>query len=656
MDSIRASVQQAMTLRLRIAECKRILEYAQQYADKRWDDNKHSFMDLDRYVENPHVVNTSTALSVIASCPSVFDQSKLEAFDGVRLAGVIKFFIDNYRSDRNPPYWPSKDNPTWSPYVTALALKAIGAVAIANSETENLGALIKTQKAIAEILRSQIHELQNFLEKWASQNLERELLDYDHTFFAYTALSSSETIFQAVDSFGEQFVNKSDRDKRETIKQAVLKRLRLDFYSHMTFKLAGVSQHLDVVSLALSMYCLTAYSMEREIPEDVLDAALNTVFSLQLPSGFWNTSTPLLGAATGRVGCSSVELASCLLKIPRTRKNYGQFFDSFNTLLTQLSRGFDFKDPERGWPTDLRRNGDSYQTWYTFAVFQYLTLLTGNTSDYAAEILLQDFNYHKSKPKLTWTQIGDYDGYKERVQSAFIGSRNGGTQKPKYSMILFGPPGTGKTSIANALAYELGWTFIEIGPGDFLTNGVDGIFAQGDLIFQRLLLLDHVVVLFDEIDELVASRTDEADIVSKFLTTYMLPWLQRLRDKASVIFIFATNHISRFDPAIRRHGRFDLIVPIGPPQGTERERILRALSGQLGIDDTILSKIVKIIPDQATIGDISSATARAITSTGFNEAIFQEQMAPERLLIREVAGNNELREWTEFLDDAKRYS
>jgi SpoVK/Ycf46/Vps4 family AAA+-type ATPase len=245
--------------------------------------------------------------------------------------------------------------------------------------------------------------------------------------------------------------------------------------------------------------------------------------------------------------------------------------------------------------------------------------------------------------------IGDYEAFKPRVEKAFIEPASNLALPRQYSMILFGPPGTGKTSIAQALAHKLEWGFIEIGPGDFLGNGIEGIFAQGDLIFQRLLLLDQVVVLFDEIDELVSIRSDGADKLSKFLTTYMLPWLQRLRDKASLIFIFATNHITRFDPAIRRHGRFDLIVPIGPPQGDQREKILKAMKGKLGIEDNDIKGVLKDILPQATIGDIVSAINRAKSPKSFDPNTFLAQMGPDKLLIGEA-------EWAEFLKEAEKYS
>jgi hypothetical protein len=656
-----------MTLQLRIAECQRILDHAFDYAQARWVDGSHSFMDLNKNVGKPHIVNSSTAIAVISKCPSIFKMQKLDAYDGLQLGEVCKLYVQNLDMDREPYFWASKDTQEWSPYVTALVLKAIGECAIANQKQTSLAVVAKGSRELSEILRQQIHQIQDYLEKWAKQSLEGYLADYDHTFFAYTALEAAETIFRAVEKLGEEFFNKEDRDRRPLIKQNVLNRLRLDFYSHMTFKLADVPQHLDTVSLTLSMYCLAKYGKDRyQVPDDVLDAALNTTFSLQQPSGFWDIGNPLLGSATGRIGCSSIELAICLLRIPRTGKNFDQYFENFSRLLTQLSRGFDFDHAERGWPTDVRRNGNSYQTWYSFLVFEFLSLLSEKIREHAASILLESFNYRTGKPKLEWAEIGDYEGFKAKVETAFIDPRQiaDSPTKPQHSMILFGPPGTGKTSIAHALAYKLKWGFVEIGPGDFLENGIDGIFAQGDLIFQRLLLLDHVVVLFDEIDELVSIRSDESDKLSKFLTTYMLPWLQRLRDKAGVVFIFATNHIKRFDPAIRRHGRFDVILPIGPPQGKERERILKAMKAKLGIGDSDIDAILadKQIPDQATIGDIILAINRAKGQNGFDAKACLTYLSPQNLLIKEepgdthANGNKKLtREWSEFVDEAKIY-
>ena len=70
------------------------------------------------------------------------------------------------------------------------------------------------------------------------------------------------------------------------------------------------------------------------------------------------------------------------------------------------------------------------------------------------------------------------------------------------SAILFGPPGTGKTTLVEALAGAIDWSFVEVLASDFLSEGMDKVPAKADEIFEQLMELDRCVVLFDEIDEL----------------------------------------------------------------------------------------------------------------------------------------------------------
>jgi SpoVK/Ycf46/Vps4 family AAA+-type ATPase len=70
---------------------------------------------------------------------------------------------------------------------------------------------------------------------------------------------------------------------------------------------------------------------------------------------------------------------------------------------------------------------------------------------------------------------------------------------------LFGPPGTSKTSLVRAFAREIGWPYIEITPSHFLRKGLEQIYVQADEVFDDLMDLKGVVILFDEMDALVQS-------------------------------------------------------------------------------------------------------------------------------------------------------
>lgn len=151
--------------------------------------------------------------------------------------------------------------------------------------------------------------------------------------------------------------------------------------------------------------------------------------------------------------------------------------------------------------------------------------------------------------------------------------------KKPLSVLLFGPPGTSKTQITKAVAADLNWPLLELTPADFVRGTLANVYLQADDIFDDLMDLAGVVVFFDEMDALVQTREGDVqlDIASQFLTTTMLPKLTRLHDQAKVVFFMATNFQDRFDAAIKRSGRFDLLLCMGPPTLSDKlERLHRA--------------------------------------------------------------------------------
>ncbi len=152
------------------------------------------------------------------------------------------------------------------------------------------------------------------------------------------------------------------------------------------------------------------------------------------------------------------------------------------------------------------------------------------------------------------------------------------------SAILFGPPGTSKTTLARHVADSLGWKYIELHSSLFVAEGIQAVQSTADRIFGQLMELDHAVVLFDEPDELVRERDNSPDAFGRFLTTSMLPKLAELWTQRRVIYFIATNHITYFDAAIVRSERFDLLA-LTPPPSFDRKRKqllkrLRALTRQ----------------------------------------------------------------------------
>lgn len=138
-----------------------------------------------------------------------------------------------------------------------------------------------------------------------------------------------------------------------------------------------------------------------------------------------------------------------------------------------------------------------------------------------------------------------------------------------WSAILFGPPGTSKSTLPRELARALGWPLIVLGTADFLAQGLDMMVHQAQLIFRKLELAFDCVILVDEIEEFVrkrksdASGSEAAEEYGRLATTAMLQLIQRVRERESAILIVATNHLEVIDEAIAR--RFDGQVLVPPP-------------------------------------------------------------------------------------------
>ena len=132
---------------------------------------------------------------------------------------------------------------------------------------------------------------------------------------------------------------------------------------------------------------------------------------------------------------------------------------------------------------------------------------------------------------------------------------------------MFGPPGTGKSSYASALADKLEMKYLELTPGDFFSGGENEILSRINNLFEHILHLEDVVVFIDEIDDLVRTRGSNAndryfDPRNLYVNT-LLPRFQELNRKRQVILLMATNNLENVDSAIYRSGRIDLVIPIG---------------------------------------------------------------------------------------------
>jgi hypothetical protein len=147
-----------------------------------------------------------------------------------------------------------------------------------------------------------------------------------------------------------------------------------------------------------------------------------------------------------------------------------------------------------------------------------------------------------------------------------------------FSLILYGPPGMGKSTLVEAVAKSADVPLVEITPSDILVGGVEGVERRTRHVFQALSKLTHVVILFDEFESILLDRAkrDPEEIprsVIEFLTPGMLPKLKALNEASKeqrISYMLATNYLDRLDGAVTRGGRFDDTNGIYPPDVLSR--------------------------------------------------------------------------------------
>lgn len=187
--------------------------------------------------------------------------------------------------------------------------------------------------------------------------------------------------------------------------------------------------------------------------------------------------------------------------------------------------------------------------------------------------------YTTEKPGITLADVGGLDAVKERLNAAFLAPLQHPELRALYGkslrggLLLYGPPGCGKTYIARAIAGELGASFLSIGVADVLDMWLGNSERNIHELFQQARRDAPCVVFLDELDTLGQRRTAAGSAMLGVVNQLLTELDGFAADNDGVFVLAATNQPWQVDPALRRPGRFDRTLLVLPPDGPAREAI-----------------------------------------------------------------------------------
>ena len=166
--------------------------------------------------------------------------------------------------------------------------------------------------------------------------------------------------------------------------------------------------------------------------------------------------------------------------------------------------------------------------------------------------------------------------------------------KPPKGILLYGPPGSGKTLIARAVANETGAFFFLINGPEIMSKLAGESESNLRKAFEEAEKNAPAIIFIDEIDSIAPKREKTNGEVERRIVSQLLTLMDGMKSRAHVIVMGATNRPNSIDPALRRFGRFDREIDIGVPDEVGRMEVLRIHTKNMKLaDDVDLEKISK---------------------------------------------------------------
>jgi transitional endoplasmic reticulum ATPase len=258
-------------------------------------------------------------------------------------------------------------------------------------------------------------------------------------------------------------------------------------------------------------------------------------------------------------------------------------------------------------------------------------VVDGRMREPAGEIPAGPQEYDLERPSTTFNEVGGMEQVKDEIRMKIIlpmsqpelfkayGKRIGG------GILMYGPPGCGKTFLARATAGEVKAGFLAVGISDVLDMWIGSSEKNLHELFEHARRNKPCVVFFDEVDALGASRADMRHQGGRHLINQFLSELDGIEDSnEGMLILAATNAPWHLDNAFRRPGRFDRILFVPPPDQPARANILKLMLTGKPADGVDCDQVAK------KTSDFSGADLKAVVDIAV-EAKLRDAMKSGKL-------------------------
>ncbi len=237
------------------------------------------------------------------------------------------------------------------------------------------------------------------------------------------------------------------------------------------------------------------------------------------------------------------------------------------------------------------------------------------------------------RPTVTYDDIGGLDDeireVRETIEEPLVAPEQFETVgiEPPSGVLLHGPPGTGKTMLAKAVANQTDATFIKMAGSELVQKFIgEGARLVRDL-FELAAEREPAVLFIDEIDAIAAKRTDSktsGDAEVQRTMMQLLAEMDGFDERGQISIIAATNRFDMLDRAILRPGRFDRLIEVPEPDQTGRERIIEIHAESMELaDDVAIDSLAEM-----TAGFSGAELSSLVTEAGMF-AVRDERTAVE---------------------------